>query len=78
MPTPDDTFYFRNLPAATLDSRSLLATLLRNLVEGVSVAVKDGELSRVFLEPPADTVGVLGIEFHEASLPAAALTRDQG
>jgi hypothetical protein len=44
MPAPDQELDFRDLPAAALDSRSLLQTLLRHLVERASVAVKDGRL----------------------------------
>jgi hypothetical protein len=77
MPGPDQPLDFRNLPAAALDSSCLLPTLLRDLIERAYVAVKGGRHSRVFLEPSADAVGISRIEFHEPSLPAAALARDQ-
>jgi hypothetical protein len=76
MPAPDQELDFRDLPVAALDSCSLLQTLLRNLVERASVAVKDGRLSRVLLEPPNNAVGVSRIELHEASFSAPALARD--
>ena len=77
MPGPDMTFDGRKLPAAALDSCGLLDTLLRDLIERSSVAVKDGRLSRVFLESPADAVRIMRIELHKPSLPRPTLAGDQ-
>ena len=62
--SPDPGFDFRELPAATLDSRSLLNALLRDLGERAPVTVQNGLLAGVLFPPTHNAVGVFGINFH--------------
>ena len=67
MPGPDSCFDLRDLPAATLDSRSLLNALQRDLRERAPITVQNGLLAGVLFPPTYNAVSVFWIDFHAGS-----------
>ena len=62
---------------ATLDSRSLLETLPRDLVECVAIALEHGLLAREFLPTPHNDVGIPRVNLHQPRLTASPLTGNE-
>jgi hypothetical protein len=67
MPTSDQPFDFRNLPAATCDSCRLLPASRRDLIEGPTIAIELGFLSAQLLPPLHDYVNVLCVQLEAAA-----------
>src|ERR1022692_5186178 len=68
---------FRNLPAATLDSSSILPAFQRDLVERPPVAVQHRLPSREPLPPDDRHVYILRVDVDSIAQPPCALGRDQ-
>src|SRR5271167_2723675 len=77
MPGQNQTFDFRNLLAAPLESRGLLQTLCFDLLESPAV-FQYGLLSRVILKSLDDTIRVLRVDLHQPRLAVTPFARDQG
>jgi hypothetical protein len=75
--SPNLSFDFRNIPAATLDSRSLLNALPRDLRERTPIIVQNGLLAGVLFPAMHNAVGVFWINFYEPRFAAPPLTGDQ-
>src|ERR1019366_6590116 len=67
----------RDLAMAAIDSCRNPRTLFRDDGERSAVTFERGLVARVLLPAPHDTVGVLGIDFHEPGFPPASFASDQ-